>query len=242
MRVLLLLLVGLFATLTSACTFPFNDNRLTNSSLVEDRVAELQASGQLGGDGGKGWMTIIGGGATPNKAVWPNDPKNVNLVYIHYCFATRRDYHELHQIGDQFVNFDCTKLIGYWEAKKKVESEPRWRGFTIDEVCKSQYLGTTRDLNWGVPHEYSLDMGQNEDRHDYVPTKGSQYDHDSIMQYYSASAAGYPNGAVQDMPLVRWKNGRPSDGSGPDSSNAQRIPRPTKISDLDKAAIQFLYP
>jgi len=85
-------------------------------------------------------------------------------------------------------------------------------------------------------------MGQNEDRHDYVPTKGFQYDHDSIMQYYSASAAGYPNGAVQDMPLVRWKNGRPSDGSGPDSSNAQRIPRPTKISDLDKAAIQFLYP
>jgi len=97
MRVLILLLVGLFATLTSACTFPFNDNRLSNSSLLKDRVAELQASGQLGRDGGKGWMIVIGT-TTPDLVVWPNEP-NVNLVYINYYFAQRDDYHDLHKVG-----------------------------------------------------------------------------------------------------------------------------------------------
>jgi len=143
--------------------------------------------------------------------------------------------------GDKYVNYDCTKLQGYWEAKQKVESDPYWNGYTIEEVCNSNYLGKTGGLNWPLPAQFTTDMGQNEDRHDYVQTSGKKYDHDSIMQYFSAAGAGYLNGGVKDLPLVRWKNGRPSDGSGPDTSNAQQIPYPTRISDLDKFGVQFLY-
>jgi len=68
MQILLLLLAGLFATLTSACGYPFNNNRLTNSSLVDDFIADLEVSGQLGDNGGQGCMTVISN-QIPDKKV-----------------------------------------------------------------------------------------------------------------------------------------------------------------------------
>jgi hypothetical protein len=79
--------------------FPFNNPRLTNSWLVADYVAELQASGRSSeSDGGKGWNTIIGA-RTKDTTVWPNYQPSVTLVYIYYCFSTHRDFQELRDIG-----------------------------------------------------------------------------------------------------------------------------------------------
>jgi hypothetical protein len=97
MRMLLLLLAGLCMTLTSACLYPFNNARLTNSSLVANYIAELQANGKLGDDGGKGWVSDMNA-ATPDRAIWPNY-KETKLVYIEYCFATSQDFTSLNKIG-----------------------------------------------------------------------------------------------------------------------------------------------
>jgi hypothetical protein len=73
-------------------------------------------------------------------------------------------------------------------------------------------------------------------------TKSKDYDHLSIMQYDSAAYAKNPHGGVADMPMVRWKNGRPKDGSKPNADNADLISEPVAISDGDQEAIKLLYP
>lgn len=99
MRLSLLLVANVCATLISACMFPFKNPRLTNSSLVADYIAELQANGHgIENDGGKGWNTIIGA-RTKDTIVWPNYQPLGKLVYIHYCFSTHRDFQELRDIG-----------------------------------------------------------------------------------------------------------------------------------------------
>lgn len=101
MRLSLPLLAGLCATLTSACVFPFNNPRLTNSSSVADYVAELQASGTLSDDRGKGWVTIIGKDTNSDPAVWPNYKDTPN-VWIEYCFATEEDFTKYKDVGKKF--------------------------------------------------------------------------------------------------------------------------------------------
>ena len=99
MQLFLLLLAGLFATLTSACGYPFNNNRLTNSSLVDDFVADLEVSGQLGDNGGQGWMSVINH-RIPDRTVWPDQgPENDPYVWIDYCYATDKDYDAFHDVG-----------------------------------------------------------------------------------------------------------------------------------------------
>jgi len=63
------------------------------------------------------------------------------------------------------------------------------------------------------------------------------YDFDSIMHYPSRAFAANQRGGVNELPLVRWKNGRPSDGSGPNDENALSIPTWTAISDGDKRGV-----
>jgi hypothetical protein len=156
------------------------------------------------------------------------DDRNLQLSYRFFSFW-------LTGTGNEHVNFDCSKLKGYEVTKEKVDRS-NW-GFTIDDVCKSNYLGFTYDIDWASPFDFTTDMGEG-----HFQTHGKPYDHDSIMQYYSGAFAGAPLGGVRDLPLVRWKNGRPTDGSGPDESNAEIISYPEAVSDGDKKGIQFLYP
>ncbi|KAI4714332.1 hypothetical protein J4E89_000011 [Alternaria sp. Ai002NY15] len=321
MQLLLLLLAGLFATLTSACGFPFNNNRLTNSSLVDDFIADLEVSGQLGDNGGQGWMSVINH-RIPDKTVWPDQgPENDPYVWIDYCYATDKDYDALHDVveaaakewmtklgkgkdnghrfagfrhyyydddeegfyprcdeddewnefvpegtllikeswdesasatigfipethsGDDHVNFDCSKLEGYETAKKKVETEPAWKGKTIEDVCGSNWLGYMHGLHFATPTAYCTDMGLAKDKTTPLAQYSeTAYDFDSIMHYPSRAHAANQRGAVNELPLVRWKNGRPSDGSGPNDGNAQIIQWPTAISDGDKRGVQHYYP
>ncbi|KAI4641211.1 hypothetical protein J4E93_008090 [Alternaria ventricosa] len=298
MQLLLLLLAGLFATLTSACGFPFNNNRLTNSSLVDDFIADLEVSGQLGDNGGQGWMSVIND-RIPDRTVWPDlGPENDPYVWIDYCYATEKDYNELHDVvedaakewmtklgkgkdnghrfagfrhyyyegvyprcdkddewnelqlldssqrhRDDHVNFDCSKLYGYETAKKKVETEPAWEGKTIEDVCGSNWLGYMHGLHFAAPTAYCTDMGlAKDDRTPLAQYSDTTYNYDSIMHYYSQAFAANQRGAVNELPLVRWKNGRPSDGSGPNDENAQIIPTWSVISDGDKSGVQHYYP
>ncbi|KAI4629029.1 uncharacterized protein J4E87_003289 [Alternaria ethzedia] len=144
---------------------------------------------------------------------------------------------------DDFVNFDCSKLEGYETAKQKVETEPAWEGKTIEDVCGSNFLGYMHGLHFIAPTAYCTDMGlAKDDRTPLLQYSETAYDHDSIMQYPSQAFAANQRGAVNEVPLVRWKNGRPSDGSGPNDENAQYIPNWKAISDGDKRGIQHYYP
>lgn len=86
-----------------------------------------------------------------------------------------------------------------------------------------------------------MDMGSDSKGKPRGQTKGKEYDHRSIMHYESHSFAANYFGSVGNVPLAYWKNGAPSDDSKPDKSNAELIPFPTAISDLDKFGVQFLY-
>ena len=150
---------------------------------------------------------------------------------------------QLTNSGDDYVNFDCSKLYGYETAKKKVETEPEWKGKTFEDVCKSNFLGYLNGLYFAAPTAYCTDMGlAKDDRTSLLQYSDTTYNYDSIMHYPSQAFAANQRGAVNELPLVRWKNGRPSDGSGPNDKNAQYIPTWTVISDGDKRGVQQYYP
>jgi hypothetical protein len=117
-----------------------------------------------------------------------------------------------------------------------MEANPNNYPFTIDDVCQSMSLGATRDLDFHAPIDYSTDWGTD------PLNKGRSIDHNSIMLYSSWSNAADLMHGLQNLPLVRWKNGKPADGSGPNHDNAETIQYPIAISDGDKEAIQRLYP
>jgi hypothetical protein len=75
-----------------------------------------------------------------------------------------------------------------------------------------------------------------------VQTKGKDYDHSSIMQYSSTVYVKDVEGGVADMPLLRWKNGRPESGEKPHDKNVKLTMDPVGISIGDHAAIKRLYP
>ncbi|CAN9465216.1 unnamed protein product [Alternaria alternata] len=349
MALLTLLLSWLFVTLASACMFPFNNPRLTNSSLVEEYIADLQTKG------GNGWTSPIGP-SNPVITAWPKNSASGKVTYIYYCFDSHASYsalkdvvdsankmwrdklgpgstnghhfdgfrhyyskntnshprcykgfpdpwgwnsevpegtlviswnslgysqstvgyddesidwdrhsltlhtwipryedwvlevaHELgHVLGlrhehqrfdrDRDLYFDCSKLQGYTEARDTIAAHPEW-GFTINQACQSRYLGTSKkELNFWQAAEYALHTV--DESHSY----GRLIDHNSIMMYSSwANAADLMHG-LANLPLVRWKNGPPSNGHAPDHSNAETVQWPTGISDGDKEAIQKLYP
>jgi len=139
--------------------------------------------------------------------------------------------------GDLYVNFDCSKLEGYEVAKDKMENEAIFKGLTIEKVCALDYLGWSPFLDWHAPIHYSLSLDDHRPQH-----AGESYDFESIMQYSSYAWAAASKSTVRDLPLVRWKNGRPKDGSDPDELNAAIIPGLNLISDGDKEAVQKLYP
>lgn len=92
MVLLALLLSWLFVTLASACMFPFNNPRLTNSSLVEEYIADLQTKG------GNGWTSPIG----PSNSVviaWPKNSASGKVTYIYYCFDSHASYSALKDVG-----------------------------------------------------------------------------------------------------------------------------------------------
>ncbi|CAN9206782.1 unnamed protein product [Alternaria alternata] len=215
MALLTLLLSWLFVTLASACMFPFNNPRHTNSSLVEEYIADLQTKG------GNGWTSPIGP-SNPVVTAWPKNSASGKVTYIYYCFDSHASYSALKD--------------GYTEARDTIAAHPEW-GFTINQACESRYLGTSKkELNFWQAAEYALHTV--DESHSY----GRLIDHNSIMMYSSwANAADLMHG-LANLPLVRWKNGPPSNGHAPDHSNAETVQWPTGISDGDKEAIQKLYP
>jgi hypothetical protein len=136
---------------------------------------------------------------------------------------------------DRDLYFDCSKLQGYTEARDTIAAHPEW-GFTINQACESRYLGISKkELNFWQAAEYALHTV--DESHSY----GRLIDHNSIMMYSWANAADLMHG-LANLPLVRWKNGPPSNGHAPDHSNAETVQWPTGISDGDKEAVQKLYP
>jgi hypothetical protein len=96
-----ILLAGVFATLTSACAFPFNNPRLTNDSLVAHYVADVQAKHGVVGEegGGNGWVTVIGK-SWKDPIPWPdNGATATRLTIIYYCYASHDDYTTLKDVG-----------------------------------------------------------------------------------------------------------------------------------------------
>jgi hypothetical protein len=50
-------------------------------------------------------------------------------------------------LGDKYVHFECELLHNYYLVKAKFEANPDW-GFTMEQLCNSNWMGHTHDLNW----------------------------------------------------------------------------------------------
>jgi hypothetical protein len=139
--------------------------------------------------------------------------------------------------GDQWVNFDCSELAGYAQAKAQYDQRPAWypvRDF--NQICNSNWMDRAW-FGWTYPPEYSWDMGPN------IQHRSWDYDHNSVMTF--PSYAQNPNSGVGEVPLVQWKQGginRPPFNTAPTNDNAYLIEQVWDISDSDFEAIKALYP
>jgi hypothetical protein len=144
------------------------------------------------------------------------------------------------------VHFECELLHDYYLVKAKVDANPDC-GFTMEQLCNSNWMGRTHDLDWGLFGDYSTDMGVGEGGWRYHQINSKGYDRHSIMNYGSENAfAAVGNCAAAGVtycPLVRWKKGKyPGPGVKPNKDNAEIIPEPTEVTNADAYAIQLLYP
>jgi hypothetical protein len=90
-------------------------------------------------------------------------------------------------LGDKHVHFECELLHDYYLIKAKVDANPDW-GFTMEQLCNSNWMGYTHDLNWELPGDYSTDMSVGEGGWRYHQISSKGYDVHSIMHYGSENA------------------------------------------------------
>lgn len=143
--------------------------------------------------------------------------------------------------GDNYIHFDCTKLYGYEDIKKRVNEAAHLGAPTIEQVCAGED-GAAEYYGWAGPDAYKLDFGEQYDARHPV-TFGPSYDRHSIMGYGSTAYSGKGEDAgVTELPLVWWKNGKPVDDSKPNAENAELISTNLDVSDGDAEGIKAIYP
>ncbi|KAH7094346.1 hypothetical protein FB567DRAFT_542809 [Paraphoma chrysanthemicola] len=135
------------------------------------------------------------------------------------------DRHQLRMsspvLGDQFVHFECSNLIGYAAAKALADSSTT---MTIDKLCHSSVFGrlppyvdtgfrpfsySTEDY-WEMSHK---DKNGNYDgqNHPYsVTSDPAMYDYESLMHYSSFENMNSEKKGegLKGLPLVKWKDGK----------------------------------
>lgn len=88
----------------------------------------------------------------------------------------------------------------------------------MEEICKSASLGFF--VGWELPAAYSIEH-TSDNGHENNQAGSKTYDFGSVMHYPSNGFAEKKDGGVADLPLVRWKNGPPTDGWKPNDQNAE---------------------
>jgi len=86
-------------------------------------------------------------------------------------------HEQQHPDRDDFLNVDCTKLLGYTAAKVRRNLKPDPFP-SMEEICESSWMGP-KLLNWVVPTQFTRQMGS-EGGVSNVPVAG-QFDRKSIM-------------------------------------------------------------
>jgi hypothetical protein len=67
--------------------------------------------------------------------------------------------HEHQRIDrDDYVEYNCLALYDYHRAEKEVAAHPEWNR-DMSEICASNFLASTTELQWYGPPNYSKDMG-----------------------------------------------------------------------------------
>ncbi|KAF2875201.1 hypothetical protein BDV95DRAFT_603964 [Massariosphaeria phaeospora] len=167
----------------------------------------------------------------------PDSPVRIMAHEIGHVFGL---WHE-HQRRDRnmWLHFDCSKLFGYDDAKKRVEADTA-NDYTMDQVCDDPQLCIHYGLGcdqWAT--RLFVDGGGK-----YDLTNGQPLDVESIMMY--ASTAGMYSTQdmtdIDNMPLVKWKNPGDNVPSRRTHDNVEIIPLPEKVSELDYAGIRHIYP
>jgi hypothetical protein len=62
------------------------------------------------------------------------------------------------ETGDSYVKYNCLALYDYHRAEQEVAVHLEWNR-DMGEICASNFLATTPELQWYGPSDYSKDMG-----------------------------------------------------------------------------------
>lgn len=134
--------------------------------------------------------------------------------------------------GDKYIYFECANLPGYDEVRKKVEAEGK---YSMNTICTDATLGFDYDF---PAYEFSTHRrGYLDPELTWYPNRvrnSKGYDLESIM-HYSSIAPGSGDD-VNAAVLTAWVK------DGPDVGRGRIIKRNTRISELDRRAIQMIYP
>jgi hypothetical protein len=101
MQLIIFPLFLVWAALTAGCAYPFNDNRLLNTTVLAEFIANATDRG------GDNWVTVTD--PTGPKTAWPKTGSD-GLVSIPYCYESWADENALkNQLDDAWAMWS-TKL------------------------------------------------------------------------------------------------------------------------------------
>jgi hypothetical protein len=118
------------------------------------------------------------------------------------------------EIGDKYIHFECSNMVGYDKAKRNAKSMFIDWHFTIEEICSNAQLAWLYDFEEAVEYaiEYSEDCtGPGGACKDVQQTYPGPYEVNSIMHYPPAGNMKPKNDwqNLKDLVLTRWKEGGP---------------------------------